>query len=83
MALELSSRKIRCNVILPGIVKTEMVESMFETLPESSVNQINSQHPLGLGTPGDVADLAVFLLSDSSRWITGSEIVIDGGYSAQ
>ncbi|HEX2394154.1 MAG TPA: SDR family oxidoreductase [Bacteroidales bacterium] len=83
MALELSSRKIRCNVILPGIVKTEMVDSMFESLPESSVNQIASQHPLGLGIPEDIASLAVFLLSDNSRWITGSEIVIDGGYSAQ
>jgi NAD(P)-dependent dehydrogenase (short-subunit alcohol dehydrogenase family) len=83
MALELSVKKIRCNVILPGVVKTEMIEAMFETLPESSVNQIASQHPLGLGLPADVANLAVFLLSDNSRWITGSEIVIDGGYSAQ
>lgn len=83
IALELSNRKIRCNVIMPGIVKTEMVDSMFESLPETSVNQIYSQHPLGLGTPEDIAHLAVFLLSDKSRWITGSEIVIDGGYSAQ
>jgi len=83
MALELSSKKIRCNVILPGVVKTEMIESMFESIPESSVNQIFAQHPLGLGIPDDIAQLAVFLLSDHSRWITGSEIVIDGGYSAK
>jgi NAD(P)-dependent dehydrogenase (short-subunit alcohol dehydrogenase family) len=83
MALELSGRKIRCNVIMPGVVMTGMVESMFKTLPETSVNQILAAHPLGLGTPGDIAHLAVFLLSDNSRWITGSEITIDGGYSAK
>ena len=56
---------------------------MFESLPETSVTEIIKQHPLGLGMPEDIAGLAVFLLSDKSRWITGSEITIDGGYSAQ
>lgn len=83
MSLELSSRKIRCNVILPGVVQTEMINKMFESIPESSVKQITDQHPLGLGMPEDIANMAVFLLSDRSRWITGSELVIDGGYSAQ
>lgn len=83
MALELSSKLIRCNVILPGIVKTDLVRKMFEALPETSVAEIINQHPLGLGTPEDVAALAVFLLSEKARWITGSEMVIDGGYSAQ
>lgn len=83
MALELSPKKIRCNLILPGIVKTAMVEKLFESIPESSVTEIIKQHPLGIGNPEDVANLAVFLLSDKASWITGSEIVIDGGYSAQ
>lgn len=83
MALELGSRKIRCNVVMPGVVQTDMVNNMFESLPESSVSDIIKQHPLGLGKPEDIAGLAVFLLSDESRWITGSEITIDGGYSAQ
>jgi NAD(P)-dependent dehydrogenase (short-subunit alcohol dehydrogenase family) len=83
MALELSNKKIRCNCIQPGIVQTEMVNHLFETLPESSVADIFRQHPLGLGAPEDVANLAIFLLSEKSRWITGSEIIIDGGYSAQ
>jgi NAD(P)-dependent dehydrogenase (short-subunit alcohol dehydrogenase family) len=82
MSMELGSRKIRCNTVLPGMVETEMSKQMFESLPESSVAEIVRQHPLGLGTPVDIAYLAVFLLSDQSRWITGSEIVIDGGYSA-
>jgi NAD(P)-dependent dehydrogenase (short-subunit alcohol dehydrogenase family) len=83
MALELSAKKIRCNVILPGVVKTNMVEKMFESLPEDAVAEIIKQHPLGIGLPEDIAELAVFLLSDKARWMTGSELIIDGGYSAQ
>jgi NAD(P)-dependent dehydrogenase (short-subunit alcohol dehydrogenase family) len=83
MALELSNKKIRCNTILPGMVQTEMLKKMFESLPESSVAEIIRQHPMGIGSPEDIAHLAIFLLSDQAGWITGSEIVIDGGYSAQ
>lgn len=82
MALELAGKKIRCNVLLPGVVKTNLVEQMFASLPASSVEEIVQQHPLGLGLPEDIAHLAVFLLSDQARWITGSELTIDGGYSA-
>jgi NAD(P)-dependent dehydrogenase (short-subunit alcohol dehydrogenase family) len=83
LALELSSKKIRCNAVLPGIVETEMVRKMFEDIPEAAVSEIIRQHPLGIGYPEDVAHLIVFLLSEKARWITGSEFVIDGGYSAQ
>jgi len=83
MALELSDKKIRCNVILPGVVKTNMVEKMFESLPKDAVTEIIKQHPLGIGLPEDIAELAVFLLSDKARWMTGSELIIDGGYCAQ
>ncbi len=40
-------------------------------------------HPLGYGKPEDIAFAAIFLLSDASRWITGSNLIIDGGYSAK
>ncbi len=83
MALELAPKKIRCNCVLPGIVETEMVKKSFEILPEEAKNIITAQHPLGLGKPEDIASLIVFLLSDHSKWITGSEYIIDGGYSAQ
>lgn len=83
MALELASKRIRCNTIYPGVVKTELVNRLFELLPESSINEIVREHPLGLGDPNNIADLILFLLSDKSKWITGSEYVIDGGYSAK
>jgi NAD(P)-dependent dehydrogenase (short-subunit alcohol dehydrogenase family) len=82
MALELASKKIRCNCVLPGIVMTDMVKQLFDTIPPEARQKIIDQHPLGLGMPEDVANLICFLMSDQSRWITGSEYIIDGGYSA-
>ena len=40
-------------------------------------------HPLGLGKPSDIAYACIYLLSDAARWITGTDLVIDGGYSAK
>jgi NAD(P)-dependent dehydrogenase (short-subunit alcohol dehydrogenase family) len=83
IALELSSKKIRCNCILPGIVETEMVKNLFENISIEAKQKIIEKHPLGIGKPSDVASLTCFLLSDQAKWITGSDYVIDGGYSAQ
>jgi len=80
IALELASKKIRVNCVLPAMVETEMAKKMFESLPESSVAEIIKQHPLGLGKPEDVALACIFLLSNGARWITGTELVVDGGY---
>jgi NAD(P)-dependent dehydrogenase (short-subunit alcohol dehydrogenase family) len=82
MAVELAPKNIRVNCIMPGLVETEMGRRLFQTLPESSRQEIIKKHPLGLGQPGDIANLCTFLLSDASRWITGAAIPIDGGYSA-
>ncbi len=83
MALELASKNIRVNCVLPGIVETEMSNKMFDGLPEESKKLIICMHPLGLGKPNDIAYACAYLLSDAARWITGSNLVIDGGYSAQ
>lgn len=83
MALELAVKKIRVNCISPSIVQTELVNKLFDELPEGSVEKIKSLHPLGFGEPVDIANACVFLLSDEAKWITGSNFVIDGGYSCQ
>jgi NAD(P)-dependent dehydrogenase (short-subunit alcohol dehydrogenase family) len=83
LALEYAAKNIRVNCISPAIVQTELVQGMFANLQEESVKDIIRRHPLGLGLPEDVANAAVFLLSARSRWITGSNLVVDGGYSAQ
>jgi len=83
LALELVDKKIRVNCISPAIVETDMVRDMMRVLPEASAQAIRDMHPLGIGDPADVANACVFLLSAASRWITGSNMVIDGGYGAQ
>lgn len=82
MAVELAPKKIRVNCIMPGVVETEMSAKLFQTIPQHSKQEIIKKHPLGLGQPEDIAHLCMFLLSGASRWITGSVIPIDGGYSA-
>src|SRR5574341_554125 len=79
MAVELARRKIRVNVISPGLVRTEMVEKSSQVLTKSQIQAIEDAHPLGLGQPEDVAHAACFMLSPKSKWITGTELVIDGG----
>lgn len=81
MALEFSQKKIRVNCISPGIVLTDLARNLFAELPEGAIDRIKSLHPLGFGSPVDVANACVFLLSDETKWITGSNLVIDGGYS--
>ena len=83
MALELVKKNIRVNCILPGVVETEMTNKMFENLSEDSKKAIIEMHPLGLGKPNDIAYACAYLLSDVTRWVTGTNLVIDGGYSAR
>lgn len=83
MALELAKKNIRVNCVLPGVVETEMSNKMFENLSEDSKKAIIEMHPLSLGKPQDIANACAFLLSDASRWITGTNLIVDGGYSAR
>jgi NAD(P)-dependent dehydrogenase (short-subunit alcohol dehydrogenase family) len=83
LALELASKKIRVNSVLPAMVKTEMSIKLLEKLPDDAKHKIEDMHPLGIGNPNDVANAVVFLLSDLSKWITGTSMIVDGGYSSQ
>lgn len=80
-ALELASKKIRCNAVLPGMVETPLKEGKSNITDEQW--EINRQlYPLKrFGAPEDVAFAIIYLLSDASAWITGTELVIDGGRS--
>lgn len=78
MAQELGSRNVRCNAIAPGFIETEMTHK----LPEEVRNQWISSIPLRRsGKPEDVADVAVFLASDLSAYVTGQVISVCGGMS--
>ena len=75
VALELLAKKIRINALAPGLVRTEM----FLAEEADWLNEQEKKYPLGLGAPEDVANAAIFLLSDASAYMTGATIVMDGG----
>jgi NAD(P)-dependent dehydrogenase (short-subunit alcohol dehydrogenase family) len=79
MAVELASRGLRVNAISPGVVCTPQSEAFLATLLPEQRDAVEAQHLLGLGRPADVAAAACFLLSDDARWITGANLVVDGG----
>ncbi|WP_016990248.1 SDR family NAD(P)-dependent oxidoreductase [Flavobacterium sp. ACAM 123] len=83
LALELANKKIRVNCILPGVVETPMSINAVYSKDAETYDKIKSHHPLGLGMPEDVANACAFLLSDGARWITGTNLVVDGGYTAR
>ena len=83
LAIELAPKNIRVNCVSPGVVVSPMSQKSFYSQGEETLNHIKSLHPLGLGTPEDVAAACVYLLSDAARWVTGSNLVVDGGYSAR
>jgi 3alpha(or 20beta)-hydroxysteroid dehydrogenase len=75
-SLELGDRGIRVNTVLPGYIETAMTASAPEWFRDANIEQT----PLGrTGTPEEVAPLVVFLISDESAFISGAEIVVDGG----
>jgi NAD(P)-dependent dehydrogenase (short-subunit alcohol dehydrogenase family) len=78
MALELAPRGVRFNTLLPSYIKTRMLEETQESGIDVS-GIIQQTQPLGVGTPEDVAYAAAYLLSDASRFVTGTGLVVDGG----
>ncbi|OMP30709.1 MULTISPECIES: 3-oxoacyl-[acyl-carrier-protein] reductase [Mangrovimonas] len=76
VALELGSRNIRCNVVAPGFIETEMTAK----LDENTVKGWRDAIPLKRGgTPEDIANVCVFLASDMSAYVTGQTLHVDGG----
>lgn len=79
-ACELAPRKLRVNSVVAGAVETEMLAGVKGQMGEAGVSNYDSRHLLGFGSSGDVAHAAAFLLSPASAWITGTTLVVDGGY---
>lgn len=83
LALELKRDNIRVNCVAPGLVETQLVEHAVKNYTGEQYEAIKAMHPLGIGQPRDVAYAIAFLLADTGRWITGTTLVVDGGYTAQ
>lgn len=81
LALELAGENIRVNCLAPGHVRTEMGQRNEASMTPEQVRALEAMHPLGFGEPEDVAHACAFLLADTSRWITGQTLAVDGGYT--
>ena len=80
-ALENASAGLRINTILPGMTRTPPIERRFAANPAEELEKL-AEYPLGrIGTPGEIAEAAVWLLSDQSTFVTGHALVVDGGIS--
>jgi len=82
MALDLADKGVRVNAISPSLILTEMTRGIMarESDPAATMARREGQHPVGrLGRTEDIGSLAVYLASDASSWMTGQDLVIDGG----
>jgi len=80
-ALELARDGVRVNAVAPGLVLTEAIDPAIDGIPDYLEN-MKAKHPLGFGNPRDVAHAIAFLLAETGRWITGTTLTIDGGFTA-
>jgi NAD(P)-dependent dehydrogenase (short-subunit alcohol dehydrogenase family) len=86
LALDHARDKIRVNALCPGAVETPLLLNQFagQDGPQGSLDDLVALHPLGrLGQPEEIAAAALFLASDEASFVTGSALVVDGGYLAR
>ncbi|HCE9491356.1 TPA: SDR family oxidoreductase [Pseudomonas aeruginosa] len=77
LAMEVVKRRIRVNCLSPALVETPLLEATAQVV--GSMDTERNNYPLGFGKPEDIANAAIFMLSDASRWVTGTTLVMDGG----
>lgn len=81
-ALDLASKKIRVNTVTPGMIKTDIYNN--GVISEAQLKEDEKNYPLKrYGEPEEVAFAIIYLLSDASSWVTGTNLLIDGGYTLQ
>ena len=83
MAIEMAKRKIRVNCVSPGTILTPMMQSVLDSMDEETRAKRVDGFLLGLGETTDISNACIYLLSDAARWVTGQNLIVDGGYTAR
>lgn len=83
LACELARKKVRVNSISPGAICTPINMNLPHMKDPEKRAALEAQHLLGLGETTDIANACIYLLSDASRWVTGTNIFVDGGFSVR
>lgn len=83
LAIEYAPKKVRLNVVSPGVVETAINRNQPYLADPERRKVTESLHPLGIGTTEDIANACVYLLSDASHWVTGQNLIVDGGYTVK
>jgi NAD(P)-dependent dehydrogenase (short-subunit alcohol dehydrogenase family) len=80
LALELAQKQIRVNTVMPGMIETQILAD--SSIGKADLDEDKKRYPLGrYGKPEDVAYAIIYLLSDASSWTTGTNLLLDGGYT--
>lgn len=83
LACELARKNVRVNSISPGAICTPINMNLPHMKDPEKRASLEAQHLLGLGETTDIANACIYLLSDASRWVTGTNLVVDGGFSVR
>lgn len=83
MACELAKNKVRVNVVSPGAIETPINAKLPHMADPELRKELESKHLLGLGECSDISNASIYLLSDAAKWVTGQNIVVDGGYTCK
>lgn len=83
LAVEYAPKNIRFNCVSPGIIETPINTNQAYLKDPELRAQFEAKHLLGLGKTTDISNACIYLLSDASRWVTGQNLIVDGGYTVR
>ena len=83
LAVEYAKKKIRFNSVSPGVIETPINANQAYMKDPELRAQFEAKHLLGIGQCTDISNACIYLLSDASRWVTGQNLIVDGGYSVR
>ena len=83
MACELAKNKVRVNVVSPGAIETPINAKLPHMADPELRKELEAKHLLGLGECSDISNACIYLLSEAAKWVTGQNIIVDGGYTCK